>query len=270
MSIIKLSSPATHEFWEIPVLFEDAQLLALDKPAGLPTSPDRCDPARPSLIQLLHAGIAANKPWAGERALSYLMPAHRLDVDTSGVILLAKSKPMLLVLANLFANGKPGKQYVALVHGTPQQEHFEVEAKLGPHPARPGMMRVDSVAGKRSRTVFEVLERFSRDTLLKCEPLIERPHQIRAHLCHAGLRVVGDDAYGGKPLWLSRLKPDYRLKAGKTERPLISRAALHAERLTLSHPITGEALAITAPWPKDLKVAVKYLRQYGKQGSGVD
>jgi 23S rRNA pseudouridine955/2504/2580 synthase len=78
------------------------------------------------------------------------------------------------------------------------------------------------------------------------------------------LKIVGDELYGGKPLWLSRLKSDYRLKEGKTERPLISRVALHAEQLTLPYPIMDKVLTITAPWPKDLKVAVKYLRQFAK------
>ena len=79
---IKLSSPATHEFWEIPVLFEDADLLALDKPSGLLTSPDRYDPERPNLMKLLHAGIAESKPWACERGLTYLSNAHRRSVST--------------------------------------------------------------------------------------------------------------------------------------------------------------------------------------------
>jgi 23S rRNA-/tRNA-specific pseudouridylate synthase len=94
-AVIKLSSPATREYWEVPVLFEDESLLALDKPAGLLTSPDRYDPLRPNLMKLLHAGIAAHKPWAREWNLSYLSNAHRLDFETSGVILLAKSKPVL-------------------------------------------------------------------------------------------------------------------------------------------------------------------------------
>jgi RluA family pseudouridine synthase len=260
-SVIKLSSPATHEFWEIPVLFEDAHLLALDKPAGLPTSPNRNDPARPSLMTLLHAGISAGKPWARERSLSYLMNVHRPDAEASGIILLAKTKPVLVTLANLFSNEKTRRQYVALVHGAPKEDRFEIDAKLAPHPARPGRMRVDP-RGKRSCTVFTVLEKFAREALLQCELLTERPHQIRVHIRHAGMRVVGDEMYGGKPLWLSRLKPDYRLKEGKTERPLMARVALHAERLVLPHPVTGDVLMITAPWPKDLKVAVKYLRLY--------
>lgn len=262
MSVIKLSSPATREFWEIPVLFEDAHLLALDKPAGLLTAPDPNAPERPTLVTLLHAGIAAGKPWAQERGLAYLMNAHRLDPETSGVILFAKSKSVLVVLADFFGVDKPGKKYMALAHGVPSEDRFEIDAKLAPHLARPGMMSVDREHGKRSRTLFEVLEKFSRNTLLRCEPLTLRLHQIRVHLCHAGLRLAGDELYGGKPLWLSRLKPDFRLKPGKTERPLIARPALHAEQLTLPHPLTGEVLTITAPWPKDLTVAVKYLRRY--------
>ncbi len=263
-AVIKLSSPATREFWEIPVLFEDEHLLALDKPAGLLTSPDRYEPQRPNLMKLLHAAIAAGKPWARERRLEYLMNAHRLDFETSGVILLAKSKPVLVTLADLFGSEKPVKKFVALAQGRPAEDQFEVEAKLAPHPVKTGLMRVDPKDGKKSKTRFAVLERFDGWTLLRCEPLPGRTHQIRVHLRHAGLPLVGDALYGGKPLWLSRLKPNYRLKPGHEERPLLARVALHAEELSLMHPITGATVTITAPWPKDLRVAVKYLRQFGK------
>jgi RluA family pseudouridine synthase len=259
---IKLSSPATKEFWEIPVLFEDADLLALDKPAGLLTSPDRDDLARPNLMALLHAAIEQQKPWAKERNLTYLTNAHRLDFDTSGVILLAKNKPALVALANLFGSEKPLKKYIALAWGAPPAKNFEVDAKLAPHPVRSGQMRVDPRDGKKSKTDFEVLEQFSDWCLLRCTPLTERTHQLRVHLKHAGFAVVGDELYGGKKLWLSRMKRDYRLKPGREERPLISRVALHAEELTVPHPTTGEAVTIKSEWPKDLKVAVKYLRLY--------
>lgn len=264
-SVIKLSSPATHEFWEIPVLFEDAHLLALDKPAGLPLSPDRydLDPARPTLLRLLHDAIAAGKTWAKERNLTYLTNAHRLEADTSGVLLLAKSKSVLVALADLFGQEKPVQRYVALVHGTPVQERFAVNARLGTHPTIPGMIRVDP-RGKKAETIFEIAERFANHTLLRCQPRIARPHQLRVHLQNSGLRIVGDELYGGKPLLLSRLKRDYRLKPGREERPLISRVALHAEQLELSHPITGETVTITAPLPKDLRVAVKYLREFAR------
>src|ERR1043166_3111614 len=128
---IKLSSPATREFWEIPVLFEDEHLLALNKPARLLTSPDRYDANRPNLIKLLHADILAEKPWAKARGLTYLANAHRLDFETTGVLLLAKNKPALVKLADLFGTDKPLKTYIALVQGTPEQDEFEVDAPIG-------------------------------------------------------------------------------------------------------------------------------------------
>lgn len=246
------------------MLYEDDSLLALDKPSGLLTSPDRYDPTRPNLMKLLHAGIAAQKPWARERNLTYLSNAHRLDFETSGIILLAKSKPMLVALADLFGSEQPAKQYVALASGVPPAESFDVDAPLGPHPVKLGLMRVDRKGGKKSKTRFQVLENFDRFgyVLLKCEPLTGRTHQIRVHAADAGVKIVGDRLYGGKPLWLSRLKKDYHLKPGRDERPLIARVALHAERLELVHPVGGQTLVISALWPKDLAVGVKYLRKF--------
>jgi RluA family pseudouridine synthase len=265
---IKLSSPATSEFWEIPVLFEDDHLLAVDKPACLLTSPDRYDPDRPNLMKLLHAGIAAGKPWAKERRLDYLANAHRLDFETSGVLLLAKSKPVMTALANLFGTTQVTKHYVALVQGHPSGPKFTIEARLAPHPFKVGLTRVDEKGGKRARTDCEVIETFSRHTLIRCQPLTGRTHQIRAHLRYVRLPIVGDRLYGGRLLLLSTFKLDFRLKQGREERPLISTTALHAERLQFVHPITQTEVVITALWPKDLAVAVKYLRRYAPAVGG--
>ena len=265
---IKLSSPATREFWEIPVVFEDAHVLALDKPAGLLTAADRHDPAQPSLIGLVQAALAAGKPWAVERGLTYLNPAHRLDAETSGVILLAKSKPLMVALANQFGTDQPQAKYVALARGVPRAEQFEVDAKIAPDPLTPGLMRVDSRQGKRSKTLVSVVETFRDYVWLSCRPVTNRTHQIRVHLRHTGLPIVGDALYGGKPLLLSRLKRDYRLKPGRTERPLLARAALHIEKLTVIHPVTAETVTFTAPLPKDLRVALKYLREHGGASLG--
>ena len=259
---VKLSSPATREFWEIPVLHEDEHLLALDKPAGLLTSPDRLAPERPSLMQLLHGGVAAGKPWARERNLTYLANAHRLDFETSGVLLLAKTRPALVALADQFGAEQPVRHYVALAQGVPPEETFFIAEKIGPHPLKNGEMCIDPRTGKKARTEFAVLEKFSRWSLLRCTLLVERAQQIPLHLRHAGFPLVGDEIHGGKKLWLSRLKKDFYLKPGREERPLISRAALHAEALSLKHPVTQEPLAIKSEWPKDLRVALKYLRQY--------
>lgn len=242
-------------------------MLAFHKPAGLPVSAELASPDQPNLISLVHESIETKKPWTIARNLTYLTNLFKLDTECSGVLLLAKSKPAQSALANQFGSDKPGLEFVALVQGEPAEESFAVDAKLAAHPTNPAWTRIDPQAGKKSRTQFEVIERFRGWSLLRCVPATLRPQQIRAHLKHAHFPVCGDALHGGKPLWLSRLKRDYRLKEGRTERPLISTVALHAERLSFAHPSTAQDIVITAPWPKDLKVAVKYLRQYAATGA---
>ena len=259
---LKLSSPGTGGFWELPILFEDEYLLALDKPAGLLSASESSDPARPNLVDLLHQAITAGKSWAAERDISFLMPAYRLDPEASGILLLARSKPVLNRLSDLFGSHQPALSIITLAEGSPSQSHFSVEAKLMPHPDRPGLMRVSAKHGKRSRTDFQVMEHYTGWTLLKCVPFTLRPHQARVHSARAGFPLAGDQAYGGQPLLLSRLKPGFRVKPNHTERPLINSPCVHFQQLTLDHPATGNRLVIDAPWPKDLAVAVKYLRKY--------
>lgn len=271
---IKLSSPATKEFWEIPVLFEDEHILALDKPSGLLVSPDPDNAERPSLMKLLHDGIAAGKPWATERNLTYLVNAHRLDFETTGVLLLAKTKPAFMALADLFSAEKPVKKHLALVWGNPLAKNFACDGKLAQHPLKVDQMCVSPDQGKKAHTEFEVLEQFTDWSLLRCLPATERPQQVRIHLKHAGFPIVGDELYLGKKLWLSRIKKSFRLKPGREERPLIARSALHLEELSLPHPITSEPLTIKSELPKDLRVALKYLRQlatgFSRQGRDSD
>jgi RluA family pseudouridine synthase len=264
--VIKLSSPATKEYWEVPVLFEDEHLLALDKPAKLLCTPDPDDLNRPSLMSLMHQAIADGKPWARERGLSYLMNAHQLDFETTGVWLLAKSKPVLVSLNNLFSADKPVKHYVALIHGFPELPAWEVNEPIGLHAAHIGLWRVDKKNGKRALTKFECIESFRGYTLIRCQPVTNRAHQIRVHLAFGRMPICGDTLYGGKSLWLSRLKPNFRLKPDAEERPLISSVGLHAEKLELTHPVTGVPVSITAPRPKILEVALKMLRKYAGYG----
>ena len=260
--LIKLSSPATKQFWEIPILYEDEHLLALDKPSQLPVSPDRYELQGPSLMKLLHRDIGRGASWSAPRQIKYLANAHRLASEATGVILLAKDKATLVTLADQFGIESPTQTYLALVHRTRSEDAFQVNAKLARHSFEPGVVRVDEEQGKKAITNFEVLERFVGYTLLKCQPLSARTHQIRAHLQHVGHPIVGDLLYGGSRLLLSTLKPNYRLKPNRTERPLLDRVALHAESLRIIHPFSKSALTITAPWPKDLTVAVKYLRRF--------
>lgn len=261
-AVIKLASPATQESWDVPILHEDDLLLAIAKPSRLLTSQDHNDPQRPSLMQLLHEGIAQGAPWATKRSLAYLTNAHRIDFETSGVLLLAKTKPTLIALANEFGANHPTKTYVALTRGMPAEPEFTVDAKIGPQTRQLGLMRIDIQGGKKAVTQFKVIEQFRGYTLLHCNPLTDRTHQIRVHLRSIGLHTVGDVDYAGAPLSLSQLKSSYQPKWSKPERPLMGRVALHAERLEIKHPATGEPIVISAEWPKDLFVTVKYLRKF--------
>ncbi len=260
--VLKVSSPATKDYWEIPVIYSDEHLLAIDKPAGLLTSPDRYDPDRPNLADLLHAHISKGTPWAKERGLTYLTAAHRLEFDTSGVLLFARSKAVLLKLADQFGANLAVWKILALVSGTPEEDSFEVDAPLSPHPVRPGVMRVDHDHGKHSLTRFRILERFVGSTWLECVPVTSRNHQVRTHLWWVKNSVVGDRVYSGKPLWLSEIKPGYRARKSRPERPLMNRTALHASSLELKHPVTGATLLIESAPARDLQIALKYLRRY--------
>jgi RluA family pseudouridine synthase len=260
--VIKLSFPEPGGFWEIPVLYEDKDLLVLNKPAGLPVLAGQAEGGRAALMDMLQSGIAQGKSWATARSLSFLKCAHRLDSEATGILLLTKNKPALVTLLDVFGSEKPTLAFVALVHRASAQNRFSSEAKVGAHPVRAGQMRVDAKLGKRARTSFEVIERFQGWTLLKCVPLTHRFHQIRVQLSRLGLSVAGDEIYGGKSLRLSSLKPGYHLKPKHTEQPLISRPCLHAEKLEIPHPITGQSLSVIAPWPKNLVVAVRYLRKF--------
>ena len=259
---IKLSAPETEEFWKVPVLYEDEDLFAVDKPARLLTSPDRYDANRPNLMKILHRDIERGAPWVAERKLTYLSNAHRLDFETSGVLLLAKNKAALVALADEFGGTRAKKSYVALVQGTPADDTFTSEAKLAQHPIKIGLMRVDPKRGKKSQTNFVVLEKFVGFTLIRCEPLTGRTHQIRIHLSHLGLPIVADELYGGSPLLLSQLKRDYQPSRDGREHPLMGRVALHAEKLTVRHPSTGAAITIDSPWPREFEVSLKYLRKF--------
>jgi RluA family pseudouridine synthase len=265
--VIRLHWPATRESWEVPVLYEDAHLLALGKPALLLSSPDRYDPQRPNLMRMLLHSVEGGASWVRERGIGYLANVHRLDFETTGVFLLAKDKPSLVTLANLFGSEKPLKLYLALATGVPKEREFSVDARLAPDERRPGRMRW-SRSGKRSLTQYRVLEAFAGCSLLECRPLTGRTHQIRVHLQCVGHPILADAVYGGGLLFLSQLKRNFRRKSGEPEKPLIQDLALHAASLTVPHPVTNELVTIEAPLPNEMAVALKYLRKYAARPAG--
>ena len=240
-AVIKLSAPSTRDSWEIPVLHEDDHLLAVAKPSRLLTSPDRYDPDRPNLMRLLHDGIASGAPWAKERNLTYLANAHRLDFETSGVLLLAKNKPALTALANEFGSNKPTKTYVALSRGMPEQPEFTVDAPIGSQTRQLGLMRIDRQGGKKAMTQFRVLDQFRGFTLLHCQPLTGRTHQIRVHLLASGHPIFGDALYSPASAMHPRQQP-----------PM----ALRAVELSFRDPFNKHPIRILAP-------SENWLKQFG-------
>ena len=264
---------------ELPVLYEDDALMAVDKPGGLMVAPDTFDPGTPNLMSGVRRALDTGAAWVQERGLTMLSNVHRLDADTSGVLLLAKTHEALSALSGQFNDRTVGKSYVALVEGEPAEDAFEVELKIGPHPSRPWVQIEQRHGGKQTLTKFRVLERFrlrpmrgQRESLpflscslIGCEPETGRTHQIRVHLRHAGHPILCDKVYGEgerSALFLSQLKPGYKSHEAAAEHPLLGRLALHAERLTVAHPVTGARVEFIAPLPKDFTVALKYLRKF--------
>ena len=240
-----------------PVLFEDDALIAFDKPSRLPLAPDRSGPPGENLHDLVRARL-------GPEAAN----VHRLDPDTSGLVLYAKTKAALDFLSGQFQAKTAGKLYLALTAGIPAPDDFTVDLVMKEDEARPGRMCVVQKHGHASTTDFTVREKFPQPAgragfaLVECRPRTGRPHQVRLHLAGAGAPVLNDPLYGdGTRLLLSGLKRGY--KGRLDERPLIARLALHAGGLTFKHPLTRAPLTLTAPLPKDFEVALKYLRKFG-------
>jgi RluA family pseudouridine synthase len=235
-----------------PVIYEDEALLAFDKPSGLLVAPDRWDQARENLMALVLARF-------GPRVAN----VHRLDADTSGVLLCAKTKVALDFLSGQFQAKTAERIYHALVAGAPAEDEFVVELALREDENRPSRMCPARKGGRPSATRFEVRERFRGFTWLVCRPLTVRTHQIRVHLAARGLPILNDTIYGNDTrLLLSGLKRGYKGRAD--ERPLISRLALHASELTVRHPETRAPVTLRAPLPNEFVVALKYLSRFGR------
>lgn len=214
----------------MPILYEDRCVLAIDKPVGWMLAPPDWDKTGRNLPRELMLSIQAREHWARSRNIRYLRHVHRLDAETSGVLLLAKSPGALRALSALFETREVKKKYLALVHGVPTVKQWTCRSSIAPEPGMGGRMRVDDVGGKPAETHFFVLENRPRHALIEASPVTGRTHQIRVHLAAAGHPVVGDPLYGAK-------------KIGGKEEPL----ALRAVELAYIDPFQKREVRIIAP-----------------------
>ncbi len=259
----------------IPILYEDDDVLVVNKPAGLSVEPERWarDQACLSgaLLELARersasARVDGENPEGPKPIDVRHRLVHRIDKGTSGAVLVAKHLEAERALRRAFDAGTVHKRYLALVEGEhplPDGESETLDMPLGPDARRSGQQCVDPRKGKPSRTRVSVERRFRGYTLLACEPLTGRTHQIRVHLAAAGFPLAVDFQYGRQDaLHLSRIKADYRPKRGRPERPLIDRLTLHAAEIAipeLSGSDGGTRTRVEAPVPKDLERTLKQL-----------
>jgi len=231
---------------ELPILFEDEHLIAVNKPPGLLTH-DAPGSADDSLSGLL---VERFGPLPTSRGAERPGIVHRLDRETSGVIVVARDERTLAALADQFRAREVEKLYLALAHGCPSEREFEVTLPLEAQSGRGDRERVASEgAGKSAATRFRLEEDFKSTSLLACSPHTGRRHQIRVHLAEAGHPVLFDKLY--------RRADRASLPAGA---PLLRRHALHASELAFRHPGTGERMSFEAPLPADFEALLTWLR----------
>lgn len=231
------------------ILYEDADVVAINKPAGMLTLPDRHDQELQSLRGIL------------QKLYGKIFIVHRLDKETSGVMVFAKHEGAHKYLSGLFEGRDIEKIYTGLVIGKPLEDAGTIDAPLAENTSRLGTMIIHK-RGKPSQTDFTVLQRFSQYSLLQFTLHTGRTHQIRVHCKHIGHSIVCDNVYGdGKPVLLSAIKKKFRLsKNEEEERPLLNRLALHASRLSFIK-MNGESLKLVAPLQKDMHAVINQLEK---------
>jgi 23S rRNA pseudouridine1911/1915/1917 synthase len=243
------TGPSELKAADIPldVLFEDRHMLAVNKASGMIVHPGAAT-GDDTLVHALLAHCAGSLSGIGGVERPGIV--HRLDKETTGVIVVAKNDAAHRALADQFATRALKKEYLALVAGVPQLLSGVIDRAISRHPIHRHRMTVGE-GGKPSRTEWEVVETFGRiGALVRCQIFTGRTHQIRVHLKSIGHPLLGDPLYG----W----KPDERLE----RQP--ERVMLHAEHLVLTHPKSGKELDLRAPLPRDFQAMIKVLRKAAK------
>ncbi len=219
----------------MPIIYEDRSVMAIDKPRGWMLVPFTWQRTDRNLQAAIQSSIGEGAFWAKSRQLKFLRYVHRLDAETTGVLLFAKSIGATNSLGALFETRQMHKRYLAIVRGVPRQKEWTCELKLDKDPIRVGRMRVDPTLGKASETSFRILETRNDLTLVEALPVTGRTHQIRVHLAESGCPVLGDDIYGG---------------------PARVQLALRSVELSYQDPFTRRPVRIFAP-------EHRFLAEYG-------
>ncbi len=244
----------------IGVIYEDEWLTVVDKPPGLVTHPAKGHWSG-TLVNALQFHFDTLSTVAGENRPGIV---HRLDRDTSGLLIVAKDDQAHRGLAKQFEERTISKEYLALVSNVPSRDRDWVEKAIGPHPTHREKMAIRTVedGGKTARTFYEVVERFKAHAFVRCKPETGRTHQIRIHLTHLGHPILADKMYSGRD---HVTRGD--LLGATAENPelvLLGRQALHAYSLKLTHPMTGVKMELTSPLPTDIARTLDTLRSQGE------
>lgn len=227
------------------ILKEDDHYIIVNKPYGIPTLDDR-DKTIKGVLRM------AKEYWADAQA------CHRLDKETSGILVLAKTPEAYRHLAMQLEHREVNKVYHAVVCGLADLKEKIVDVPL--HTLNAGVVKIDRIEGKEAQTIFNTMEVFKKYTLVQCEPVTGRMHQIRVHLSFLKLPIVADHQYGGTDVFLSQLKKKFNLKQETEEKPLIGRVALHAFSMGF-FALDGSPVYTEAPYPKDMEALLTQLRK---------
>ncbi len=240
----------------LEIIFENEDLVAINKPAGLLSIPDR-EGKEISLKQML------------QDKYGKIFTVHRLDKGTSGIIVFAKNETAHKFLSEAFEARTVEKYYLGIVGGTLTDKKKRIEEPIIENPARKGTMMVNQ-KGKASITEYEVLEEWKKFSLVQFNILTGRTHQIRVHMQHEGHTIVCDEIYGdATPIRLSQIKKNYKLsKNEEEERPILNRLGLHASKLLLSIP-TGEYITLEVNLPKDMSALIQQMGKLKKKSRPV-
>jgi 23S rRNA pseudouridine1911/1915/1917 synthase len=248
----------------LDILYEDEHLAVINKPPGMVVHPARghWSGTLAGALQFHFGGTLSTSGGPSRPGI-----VHRLDRDTSGVILVARNDIAHAKLARQFNQRTIEKEYFALVSGCPERDRDYIDCPIGFHPHQREKMAIrrDDAQSRPAQTFYEVLERFDGFAALKLLPKTGRTHQIRVHLSHIGCPVLCDRQYSGRS----------KITRGEIRRDpgdsliLLVRQALHARRLKFTHPETGIVLEIEAPLPADIKAVLDELRNYRGKGPGI-